>query len=360
MSRAGRLAGVRASMVGNHLDALIITSLPNVRWLTGFTGSNAIAVVDQRDLLLLTDFRYRAQAEAEAGAHSRIGIEKTSLWDGVWPALTPAPVVGFESAHISHRDFERLRERDGDRSWRPTIDVVEALRIVKDDHEIECIRKAGSIATQALSVTIAELKGGESERSICGRLERALRELGSEAHPFAPIVASGERTALPHARASLRTVGNGDFLLMDFGATVGGYCSDITRTFVLGAASPRQRDLYAVVRNAQAAALDGITAGMPGREADALARKVIDAAGYGEEFGHGLGHGIGLEVHEAPRLSRLTEAAIPAGAVVTVEPGVYVPGCGGVRIEDDVAVRDGGVILLTDFTRELVELELRV
>lgn len=195
-----------------------------------------------------------------------------------------------------------------------------------------------------------------SELEICGVLEHALRAAGSEAHPFPPIVAAGERSALPHARPSLRPVQRGEFLLLDFGATVEGYCSDITRTLVLGPATARQRQVYEVVREAQAAAAAGIRSGMSGKEGDALARDLIRARGYGEAFGHSLGHGLGLEVHEAPRLSRLAEGLLPEGAVVTIEPGVYVPGWGGVRLEDDVRILANGVEFLTEFPRELIEL----
>jgi Xaa-Pro aminopeptidase len=187
-------------------------------------------------------------------------------------------------------------------------------------------------------------------------LEKALRDRGSEGFPFQTIIASGPRSALPHARTSSREVRAGEFLLVDFGAVVGGYCSDITRTFVVGTAGAREREMHNLVRLANEAASAGIRGGMKGKDADAIARSHIERAGFGGEFGHGLGHGIGLEVHEAPRLSRTAEGALPTQAVVTVEPGVYIPGWGGVRIEDDVYLSSDGPRILTTFTRDLVEL----
>jgi len=195
-----------------------------------------------------------------------------------------------------------------------------------------------------------------TELQVAGVLEKALRDAGSEGFPFPSIVASGPRSALPHARSSGRAIEEGDFLLMDFGAEVGGYCSDITRTVVVGAASDEHRRVYDVVRVANERASAGVRAGMSGRDADAIARQYIERAGYGELFGHSLGHGIGLEVHEAPRLSRTAEGALAEGAVVTIEPGVYRPGWGGVRIEDDVVLGADGPEILTQFPRELIEL----
>jgi Xaa-Pro aminopeptidase len=195
-----------------------------------------------------------------------------------------------------------------------------------------------------------------TELALAGVLERALREEGSEGFPFETIVASGPRSALPHARAGTREVQRGDFLLLDFGAIVGGYCADVTRTVVLGGADERQREIYDVVRCANAIASAQVRAGMKGRDGDALARDYIHGRGHGEAFGHGLGHGLGLEVHEAPRLSRTAEAVLPPGAVVTIEPGIYLPGWGGVRIEDDVYLAPTGPVVLTHFTRDLLEL----
>jgi len=214
------------------------------------------------------------------------------------------------------------------------------------------------LAGEALAGTLRHVRPGLTELEIAGLLEGALRRLGSEGHPFPTIVASGPRTALPHARSSRRTVAAGDWLLLDFGAQVDGYCADITRTVVVGArATERQRSLYALVEEAQRRARAGVRAGMAGREADALARDLIAARGFGDAFGHSLGHGIGLEVHEAPRLAKTNADLLPVGAVVTIEPGVYLAGQGGVRIEDDVHLAAAGPELLSDGRSELVELD---
>ena len=351
------MAALRAAVVAAQLDGLLITSLPNVRYLTGFSGSNALLFVSATDAVLLTDFRYQVQVGDEVGAQMRVRIEPASLWSGLWSALAELPgleIIGFESAHLLHRDLERLLAQG--QSWRATVDLVETLRECKDPEELAAIRAAAEIGAAALARTLAHVRVGMTELDVCGVLEQSLRSCGSEAHPFPPIVASGPRSALPHARASTRAIALGDFLLLDFGATFLGYCSDITRTVVVGRSSERQREVYAAVLCANERARSGVRAGMRGCDADALARTVLEGAGLGEAFGHSLGHGIGLEVHEAPRLSRVAETMLQSGAVVTIEPGAYVPEWGGVRIEDDVVLREGGSELLTHIPRELIEL----
>ena len=358
-SRPARIAALRSVLAVNHLDALLLTSRSNIRYLTGFSGSAALAIVAPTDVIVITDFRYKTQVETELAGVARAVIESHSLWTRLWlvlPDVLGAERIGFESAHLLHRDFERVVENGGRWQWRPTSDLVESLRERKDPGELENIRSAAGIATRALSKTLPQIRAGMTELAIAGVLEHALRAEGSEGFPFETIVATGARAALPHARASAQATAPGDFLLLDFGAIYAGYCSDITRTVVLGAASDTQREAYGVVRAAQAHAIAGLNAGVTGKDADALARSYIERAGWGEAFGHSLGHGIGLEVHEAPRLARTAEAPLPAGAVVTVEPGVYRPGWGGVRIEDDVYLGQAGPEVLTDFPRDLMEI----
>ncbi|MEP7382119.1 MAG: Xaa-Pro peptidase family protein [Gemmatimonadota bacterium] len=358
-SRTTRVAALVDRLVTHHLDGVLVTSLPNIRYLTGFSGSNALLFVSARAVHLVTDFRYETQASEESADVASVRIEKSSLWSGLWSLLasiTGVSAIGFESAHLNHRDFQRLLEQGGRWHWRPVTELVEELRARKDVGEVALIRTAGDMAMQALRETLDGVRAGMSELEVCGVLERALRRAGSDTHPFPPIIASGPRSALPHARASTRAIAPGEFLLLDFGASTGGYCSDVTRTVVVGRADARQRDTYAGVQEANRVAREGVVAGMRGRDADALARDTLEARGLGALFGHGLGHGIGLQVHEAPRLSRLAEEVLPAGSVVTIEPGVYVPEWGGVRIEDDVHLGADGTELLTDFTRELLEL----
>jgi len=357
--RRRRLAALLDGLTAAHVDALLVTSLANVRYLTGFSGSSALLLVSQREALLITDFRYQTQAAEEVGDSARVLIEPQSLWAGLWQQLTQlqgVQVLGFESAHLLHRDFQRLMEAGARWQWRPTLDLVETLRERKDSDEVRLIERAANVAIRALERTLAEVRVGMTELQVAGVLERALRDEGSEGFPFPSIVASGSRSALPHARATSARVREGDLLLLDFGAEVEGYCADITRTVVVGRASDEQREIYDVVRRANEQASHSIRAGMTGRDADAIARGYIEQRGYGDLFGHGLGHGVGLEVHEAPRLSRTADGALAEGAVVTIEPGVYRPGWGGVRIEDDVVLDAAGPRILTKFTRELIEI----
>jgi Xaa-Pro aminopeptidase len=357
--RPRRIAALADGLAASHADGLLVTSPANIRYLSGFSGSSALLFVSARDVLLITDFRYQTQAADEAGAIARVLIEPQSLWAGLWKhlaQLASVDVIGFESAHLVHRDFQRLLESGSRWQWRPTLDLVETLRERKDASEIEYIRNAVRAAEAALERTIAQVRAGLTEFDVAGVLEGALRSAGSDGFAFPSIVASGENAALPHARPGARRLAAGDFLLIDFGARVDGYCSDVSRTFVIGRASDEQREIYDVVRAANERAVRSVHAGMSGRDADGLARGYIEDRGFGEFFGHSLGHGIGLEVHEAPRLARSADGPLVEGAVVTVEPGIYRPGWGGVRIEDDVHLSAAGAQVLTRFPRELMEI----
>lgn len=358
-ARPRRLAALADGLTAAHVDGLLVTSLPSIQYLTGFSGSSALLFVSQRDVVLISDFRYQTQIREEVGDLARVAIEPQSLWTGLWQQLgqlAPLEVLGFESAHLLHRDFQRLLEAGARWQWRPTLDLVETLRERKDDEEVARIQVAADMATRALGCTLPAVRAGMTEIEIAGILERALRDQGSEGFPFPSIVASGPQSALPHARASARNVEQGDFLLFDFGAIHAGYCSDVTRTVVVGKATDEQRAFYDVVREANERAAQRVRGGITGRDADAIARDYIDQRGHGALFGHSLGHGIGLEVHEAPRLARTAEGVLAEGAVVTIEPGIYRPGWGGVRIEDDVHLGARGATILTQFTRELIEL----
>jgi Xaa-Pro aminopeptidase len=357
--RRSRLAALADALSAAHLDALLVTSPANIRYLTGFSGSSALLLVSPHETVFLTDFRYETQVVDEVGDLARVIIESTSLWAGLWQQLAALPhlhVIGFESAHITHRDFERLLDAGARWQWRPAVDIVERLRERKDATEVASIKRAADVATRALERTLPLVRAGMTELEVAGLLEHALRDQGSEGFAFPTIIAAGARSALPHAHPTSHRVASGDFLLFDFGAVVEGYCSDVTRTVVVGRATPEQREFYDVVREANAAARAAVHAGMAGRDADRVARSYIERNGLGDLFGHSLGHGIGLEVHEAPRLARTNELPLPEGAVVTIEPGIYRPGWGGVRIEDDVWLGADGSRLLTDFPRELLEL----
>lgn len=356
--RSERQAALRVGLEVEGLDGLLVTHLPNIRYLTGFSGSAALLLVRAEATTLITDFRYAEQAPSEAGDAAIVEVDQASVWDRLGRLLSAAPVgtLGVEAQALTLRDGERAAGLTRGRVV-PTVDLVEGLRAVKSPEEVAAIRAAAALAQAALAEVLPRVCAGQTELAVAAALESALRRRGSEWHPFPTIVASGPRAALPHARTSGRTIGVGDWLLLDFGAQVDGYCADLTRTVLVGArADERQRTVYELVRSAQRRALEHLRPGMTGREGDALAREVIAARGFGEAFGHSLGHGLGLEVHEAPRLAPTADAALPLHAVVTVEPGVYLPGWGGVRLEDDVHLGPEGAVLLSDGRTELVEL----
>lgn len=361
MSEGGhrrRLAAARRCLAERDLDALLVTWPPNVRYLTGFTGSAALLLVTADNAALVTDFRYGAQARSETEGVADVVVERNDLWGALRGLVRSRGIrrLGLERERITLSQAGEVGAiADGEAV--PVSGLVEGLRIAKDEREIGAIRAAAALAGEALAEVLAFIRPGRTEYQIAAELEAAVRRRGSEWFPFPSIVASGPRSARPHARSSPREVGRGELLVIDFGAQLDGYCCDITRTFVVGSpADGRQREVYEVVRRAQADARRALRAGLTGREADDLARIPIAAAGFGDAFGHSLGHGLGLEVHEAPRLSQLNQEALPVGAVVTVEPGVYLEGWGGVRIEDDVVLRADGVECLSDGRTELVEL----
>src|SRR5688572_6124681 len=247
--RPRRLAALVDGLTAAHVDGLLVTSLANIRYLTGFAGTSALGFVTPRVTLLVTDFRYQSQVEQEVGDRARVTIEAQSLWTGLWQQLgqlQQVQVAGFESAHLLHRDFQRLLEAGSRWQWRPTVDLVETLRERKDAEEVALIAQAAHAATQALQHTLGAVGVGMTEYEVAGTLEKALRDAGSEGFPFPSIVASGPRSALPHARSSERRVNRGDFLLLDFGAEARGYCADVTRTVIVGSASDEQRAIYEV------------------------------------------------------------------------------------------------------------------
>jgi Xaa-Pro aminopeptidase len=358
--REDRRRGLWSLLEAEQLDGLIVTHLPNVRYLTGFSGTAGVAVVLRGGTLFLTDFRYRTQADSEVGQAARIEIVGPDLWARLWEVLREYPqsaVLGYESHAVTVEQSAVFARTEVPCRVRPVAELVERLRVRKHPSEVNAIREAARLAGDALRAALGCVRAGQREYDVAALLEAELRRRGSEWHPFPTIVASGERSALPHARTGARRLERGDLLLLDFGAQLEGYCADITRTVVVGKADERQRTVYEMVREAQASARSTIRAGMTGKEADALARRLIEARGFGDAFGHSLGHGLGLEVHEGPRVSRANESPLPEHAVVTIEPGIYLPGWGGVRIEDDVYLDPRGAVLLSDGRTELVELE---
>jgi Xaa-Pro aminopeptidase len=356
--RQERQGALHAILQAEGVDGLLITHLPNIRYLTGFTGSAALLLVLGETPILITDFRYAAQAPAEAGLSAVVEIDQRSVWERLGRVLDgrATSALGVEAQSLTVRDAERVSGLTRARIV-PTTDLVERLRAVKSPEEVSAIRAAATVAQESLAEVVLSVRAGQTELEVGAALEATLRRKGSEWHPFPTIVASGARSALPHARTSRKTIERGELLLIDFGAQVDGYCADLTRTMIVGArADDRQRAMHELVQSAQRRAIEHLRAGMPAREGDALARDLIMARGFGEAFGHSLGHGLGLEVHEAPRLSAISDVPLPAHAVVTVEPGVYFPGWGGIRLEDDVYLGPEGAERLSDGRTELLEL----
>ncbi len=355
--REERQAALRALLTAEGASALLVSHLPNIRYLTGFTGSAALLLVRHDGAILFTDFRYATQAPAEVGGAAKVEIDSASVWDRLKRHCgeRPEETVGFEAHALTVRDAGRLKKCA--RRTTPVGELVEGLRSVKAPEEVAAIEAAAALASAALAEVLPTIRPAQSELLVASRLEAALRRRGSEWHPFQTIVASGPRAALPHAHTTERAIEAGEFLLIDFGAQVDGYCADLTRTVIVGGrADERQRTIYDAVHAAQLLAREEIRAGMTGREADALARELLAARGLAEAFGHSLGHGLGLEVHEAPRLSTTSTSVLPAGAVVTIEPGIYLPGWGGVRLEDDIVLTADGPRMLSDGLTDLVEL----
>ena len=356
--RAERLT---ALVAGEGLDQLIVGDLvrpgdsgrdaiANVRWLTGFTGTSGLALVGAEIRAFITDFRYTERAEREVGdAFERVIAPKRIV-----PTMAErlAGRVGFDSALTSVAVLEKLEELASGAELVAVEGLVERLRRVKDEAELAAIAEAARLADAAYVWALERGLEGRTEREVARATEARIRELGGEPS-FPAIVAAGANGALPHAEPSDRPIAGGDLVVFDMGAIVDGYCSDCTRTFAVGEVGSEEAEVYELVRSAQADALEGVRDGIGGAELDEVARTTIREAGYGELFGHGLGHGVGLEVHEAPRLSTQSEDTLQTGDVVTVEPGIYLPGRFGVRIEDLVTVTEDGHRNFSGMPKEL-------
>lgn len=361
MGSEGRLEKLRRRLREAELGALLVTQPENRRYLSGFSGSAGVLLITPRDQYILVDFRYVERAKLEAPTYQQFRVTRPEPPDGVFAAEIRGLLadlglrrVGFESHHLSvdlHRQWlESLSEVE----LVPSAGLVEELRAVKEPEEIGVIRKAVAISDAAYAHLKAFLAPGMTERQVAWELESFMRRQGAEAMAFPVMVGAGPGGALPHILVSDRPIRGGEPIVVDMGASLDGYNSDLTRTVVVGEADGKFREVFDIVLRAQQAAVAGIRAGMSGREADELARGLIDVAGYGEYFGHGLGHGVGLAVHEKPIARRLSEDTLQAGMTLTVEPGIYIPGWGGVRIEDVVVIRSDGVEVLTQADKDPV------
>jgi Xaa-Pro aminopeptidase len=350
----GRGDRLEQLLAERELDRMLVTDLTNVRYLTGFTGTNGACVCGPGVRLFLTDFRYTERAAAEVEGWEPLTIEADWL-AGVAERLEGR--VGFEDDHMSVRLLEKLKAKLGDGTEMVAAGGrVEQLRRVKDAGELAAIEEASKLADEVWRWSLERGLAGRSERDVAAAAEARIRELGGNPS-FPAIVAAGPNGALPHAEPGEREIGRGELVVFDMGAQLDGYCSDGTRTFATGEPTDEGREVYAVVLEAQLASLAAIEAGVKGEDVDAVARRVIGAAGHGDRFGHGLGHGVGLEVHEGPRLSLRSDDVLAPGEVVTVEPGIYLPGNLGVRIEDLVVVTAGGLRNLSALPKRLQPVE---
>lgn len=350
-----RLASLRKALGELHLEAILITNPYNRRYMTGFTGTAGFALITGDKAYFLTDFRYIVQATDQAPdfqvvEHAVKPMQTVKeLLDGL-----SIKKLGLEQNHLSYSLYRSYEADLGDIQAVPTSLVVEKLRMYKDAEEIAAMQAAADLADLSFTHILEYLKPGVSERDIAVEFEFFMRKNGAASSSFDTIVASGERSALPHGVASDRKLGMNEFVKMDYGALLKGYCSDITRTVSLGTPSDKLKEIYGIVLEAQLACVAGLKPGMTGKEGDALARDIIVKAGYGANFGHGVGHSLGLEIHENPRLSPNCDIVFEPGMTVTVEPGIYLPGIGGVRIEDDLVFTETGVKVLTHSTKELL------
>jgi Xaa-Pro aminopeptidase len=330
-------------------DPFLVTDGTNVRYLTGFESSNVAVLVEPGGgATLYTDFRYIEAARALAG----VTVEQAKRSVTQYLSEKLAGRVAVEADALTYSQWQQLGE--GGAELVPTTGVVEALRAVKDAEELAAVARTARIADRAFEALTAEAWVGRTEREVAWRLFELLHAHGADGVSFETIVASGSNGAKPHARPTDRLIEPRSLVTVDWGARAGGYCSDCTRTLATGALPDRLREIYDVCLAAQEAAVAGIRAGITGVEADSLAREPIEAAGYGANFGHGLGHGVGLQVHEAPNLSQQSKDTLAAGQIVTIEPGIYLEGEGGVRIEDLAIVREDGVEVLTSFPKTLI------
>lgn len=347
-----RVERLRQLLTQRDLAGMLISQPENRRYLSGFTGSAGVLLISAERQAIATDSRYYEQVAQQCPDWElfRVGYE----FEGRLPELLrqlglEGGRVGFEAGHVSVERFGHWQAAVGERATlQATSGLVEGLRQCKDEGELQAMRRAAALADQALAHLYEWLRPGLSERQVAWELESAMRTRGAEAVAFDIIVAAGPHGALPHARPTERPIQAGEPIIVDLGCVVDGYCCDVTRTLCLGRPQDsRYLELWELVRTAQEAALAGLRAGMRGAEADGLARRVIEAAGYGKYFGHSLGHGVGLAVQEEPRLSYRNPEPLPAGAVVTVEPGVYLPGWGGVRHEDMLVLSEAGAEVLS-------------
>ena len=353
----GRIRRAFGLLKKSRIDCLLVTEITHVRYLSGFSGSNGMVLLAPPRAYFLTDFRYMVQSQKEVKdctvviADRELTSELPKL-----PVFSRKIRVGVEGVYVSLKLQARLKELLPKADFRPTENLIESLMMIKDSEEIRRIKKAVRISDQTFSDILDHLKPGVKEKDIALEMEYIMRSSGADGVAFETIVASGQRSSMPHGIASNRKLRKGDFVTLDFGASFQGYASDITRTVVLGKATAKQKKIYDIVLQAQRKACRSVKPGLACSRLDAVAREDIMKAGYGDNFGHGLGHGVGLVVHDHPVLNPRSSDTLREGMVITIEPGIYIPNWGGVRIEDDVLVTSSGGQILSRSPKDLLEL----
>jgi Xaa-Pro aminopeptidase len=350
-----RLQEVRKHLETSRLDALLVSHLPHVRYLTGFSGSNGLCVITLSKQYFLTDNRYREQSKSEIDEFEII-VTTDTLWKAARKQgiLRGKKKIGFESQYLSVATFATLKKEFPSASFVPKSSVIETISAVKDESEIDAIKRAAAITDKVFKKVLLALKPGVRELDIAAEISYWHQRMGADGDAFESIVASGPRGALPHGRASEKKIRMGEFVTLDFGCKYKGYHSDLTRTVVVGKPTGRGRRIYHVVLEAQCKAIEATRPGVPARNLDRVARSHIARSGFGKYFSHSLGHGLGIEIHEPLRLSVKSKDVLRVGNVFTIEPGIYIKGFGGVRIEDDVVVRETGCEVITKSPKELI------
>lgn len=352
-----RIKRIRSIIKDLGADGVFIYSPANRRYLSGFTGSTGYVIISDKEMGFVTDFRYAKQAEAQCKGFE-ILENKNPVEDYIAQMIMKYKItkLAYEDSYMTVNFFNKLKDKIEDVDFIPLDKNEGNIRIIKDQEELDYIGKAAGIADKAFEHILGFIKPGITENDIAMELEFFMKRNGASKLSFDSIVASGVRSSLPHGAPTDKIINSGDLLTLDYGCVYNGYCSDMTRTVVVGKADGKQKEIYNVVLEAQSEALLHIRAGVLGKDVDKVARDIISDAGYGDYFGHGLGHGVGLLVHEEPRLSQLGETPLEVNMVVTDEPGIYIPDFGGVRIEDLIVVGKDGPIVLSKSTKELIEL----
>jgi len=352
-----RIKKVIESFEKFKIDAVLIKNLENIRYLSGFTGSSAMLLITKGKNFLLTDFRYIEQAKHESSGFDIIKVD--DYYDALLTLVKKFNIkkLGFESAFVSYEQYEKIKKTIEDIVLIPTKEIVEQFRMIKDDSEIEIIKQTVSIADKSWNEIIKRIEAEMTEVELAIELEFIMRKFGAESKAFDIIVASGFRGALPHGVASNKIMKHGDMVTIDFGAKYKGYNSDMTRNFIIGKPTKKQLAIYEIVLEAQLAGIDKAKPGVYAFEVDKACRDIIKRYGYSDYFGHGTGHGVGLSVHEAPRVSQKEKSTVlEPGMVITIEPGIYLPDWGGVRIEDMILITSGGCEVLTKAKKNLVQI----